>query len=108
MDENHCLYYDEVKHGLNKEIGLANVMPNCEVALKKAFDEAKNYGGDENQIGADRVDFREFRIMLELLHIHLDELQGKYGNREADTCPEPGMPIPGQKKKGFACFAWCC
>merc|ERR1719412_2462518 len=66
--------------------------------MLQAFDEAKNYGGDQKGAAADFVEHREFRIFLELfvkkldgVHDHkpdsaLEDLKGAKKKKGTTTC----------------------
>lgn len=94
-DGNGSLNADEVHAALNREFNLESVVPNSKGAVVQAFEEAKNYAGNNQNAAA--VDKREFRMMLELLHNHLEELQGR-AKPEMVRGVSDGTPTPFQKE----------
>merc|ERR1712008_65716 len=70
---NHYLSMDEVDKGLFEKYSYGDKsVDGVKQCMVQAFDEAKNYGGDQKGAAADFVEHREFRIFLELFVKKLD------------------------------------
>merc|ERR1711956_91118 len=90
---NHYLSLAEVDKGMFDKYSYGDkpidVVKQC---MLQAFDEAKNYGGDQKGGAADFVEHKEFRIFLELFVKKLDGVH--------DHKPEPALEdLKGAKKK---------
>ena len=70
---NHYLSMAEVDSALFEKYSFgAKPVDNVKKCMLHAFDEAKNYSGDQTGAAADFVEHREFRIFLEIFVKKLD------------------------------------
>jgi len=98
---NHFLSMAEVDNALFEKYSFGD-KPAEEVkkCMLHAFDEAKNYGGDQKGAAADFVEHREFRIFLELFVKKLDGVH--------DHKPEKSLEdLKGKKKGTTTCCGGC-
>jgi len=71
INGNGYLSLAEVDKGLCDNIHLLNLFES-KPAIMRAFQAAKNYGGDTTGVGVDYVEKREFRILLQYLRSYFE------------------------------------
>lgn len=71
VNGNDYLSLAEVDKGLRDNVHLLNLF-DCKPAIMRAFQAAKNYGGDPTGVGVDYVEKREFRILLQYLRSYFE------------------------------------
>eukprot|EP00419_Tripos_fusus_P010223 CAMPEP_0172669270 /NCGR_PEP_ID=MMETSP1074-20121228/9574_1 /TAXON_ID=2916 /ORGANISM="Ceratium fusus, Strain PA161109" /LENGTH=129 /DNA_ID=CAMNT_0013486019 /DNA_START=103 /DNA_END=492 /DNA_ORIENTATION=- len=96
---NHYLSMAEAEQLLDQYDFGGKPVAEVKRCIKAAFDEAKNYGGDQTGAAADFVEHREFRIFLE---IFVKKLEGK------DDKPDPRLEdLKGKKGGTTTCCGGC-